>query len=71
MDLELDYHPLAFDHFLAGRTHVQPLMFSAQYNGGKLTLTGEPVNTIIDGTSFRTGIGMACNYRSGFRKLNE
>lgn len=21
-DLELDYHPLAFDHFLAGQTHI-------------------------------------------------
>jgi hypothetical protein len=41
MDLELDYHPLAFDRFLAGQTHIQPLMFSAQYNGEKLTLTGE------------------------------
>jgi hypothetical protein len=41
MNLTLDYQPLAFDHFLAGSTHIQPLMFSAQYNGEKFTLTGE------------------------------
>lgn len=41
MDLELNYHPLVFDRFLAGKTHIQPLMFSAQYNGEKFTLTGE------------------------------
>lgn len=68
MDLELDYHPLVFDHFFADRAHVQPLMLSAQYHGEKLTLTGD---TTIDGTAFGTGIGMVCKYRSGFRKLNE
>jgi hypothetical protein len=41
MDLELDYHPLAFDYFLAGQTHIQSLMLSAQYNGEKLILTGD------------------------------
>lgn len=40
-DLQLDYHPLAMDRFGAGHSLVQPLMFSAQYNGEKLTLTGE------------------------------
>jgi hypothetical protein len=38
-------------------------MFSAQYHGEKLTLTGA---TAVDGTALGTGIGMACKYRSGF-----
>jgi hypothetical protein len=41
MDLKLDYHPLPGDRFKAGRAHIRPLMFSAQYNGEKFTLTGE------------------------------
>ncbi|MGR8952013.1 MAG: hypothetical protein ACU83V_06335 [Gammaproteobacteria bacterium] len=41
MDLKLDYRPLPGDRFMDGRSHIRPLMFSAQYNGEKLTLTGE------------------------------
>jgi hypothetical protein len=41
MDLKLDYRPLPGDGFMSGRSHIRPLMFSAQYNGEKLTLTGE------------------------------
>ncbi|MBL1262824.1 hypothetical protein [Candidatus Methylomicrobium oryzae] len=40
-DLQLDYHPLAGDRFGPGTSFVRPLMLSAQYNGEKLTLTGE------------------------------
>lgn len=41
MDLRLDYHPQAGEAVKAGQSHIRPLMFSAQYNGEKLTLTGE------------------------------
>jgi hypothetical protein len=41
MDLKLDYHPLPGEILQAGRSHIRPLMFSAQYNGEKFTLTGE------------------------------
>jgi len=40
-DLALDYHPEVGDRFGAGTSYVRPLMFSAQYNGEKLTLTAE------------------------------
>jgi len=41
MDLKLDYHPQPGDLFMGGHSHIRPLMFSAQYNGEKFTLTGE------------------------------
>jgi len=41
MNLELDYRPSAGEPLSAGKTHIQPLLFSAQYNGEKFTLTGE------------------------------
>jgi hypothetical protein len=47
MDLEFDYTPVlgerAFNGMLLpnSTTHIQPLLFSAQYNGEKFTLTGE------------------------------
>jgi hypothetical protein len=41
MDLELNYHPAAGETLRASTAHIQPLMFSAQYNGEKFTLTGE------------------------------
>ncbi|MDD1611765.1 MAG: hypothetical protein LUQ57_01345 [Methylococcaceae bacterium] len=41
MDLRLDYHPQPGDWFQDGSSHIRPLMFSAQYNGEKFTLTGE------------------------------
>lgn len=41
MDLELDYQPAAGETLHASTAHIQPLLFSAQYNGEKFTLTGE------------------------------
>ena len=41
MDLELDYHPAIGESLKASTAHIQPLLFSAQYNGEKFTLTGE------------------------------
>jgi hypothetical protein len=41
MDLEFDYFPATGEELRKSRTHIQPLMFSAQYNGEKFTLTGE------------------------------
>ncbi|MEQ1528025.1 MAG: hypothetical protein ABL925_01820 [Methylococcales bacterium] len=41
LDLTLDYQPMPGEQLLAGNTHLQPLLFSAQYNGEKLTLTAE------------------------------
>ncbi|NOT12701.1 MAG: TonB-dependent receptor [Methylococcaceae bacterium] len=41
MDLELDYQPAAGEAMNASTAHIQPLLFSAQYNGEKFTLTGE------------------------------
>ncbi|TAL55982.1 MAG: hypothetical protein EPN89_00015 [Methylovulum sp.] len=41
MDLELDYQPLAGEPLSSGKAHIQPLLFSAQYNGEKFTLTAE------------------------------
>ena len=41
MDLELDYHPAFGETIKASTAHIQPLLFSAQYNGEKFTLTGE------------------------------
>ncbi|MGJ0485617.1 MAG: hypothetical protein ACR65R_13975 [Methylomicrobium sp.] len=41
MDLKLDYDPQPGERLKAGRSHIRPLMFSAQYNGEKFTLTGE------------------------------
>jgi hypothetical protein len=41
MDLELDYHPAVGEALKASTAHIQPLLFSAQYNGEKFTLTGE------------------------------
>jgi len=41
MDLKLHYHPAAGELLRASTAHIQPLMFSAQYNGEKFTLTGE------------------------------
>jgi hypothetical protein len=41
MDLELDYHPAVGETLKASTAHIQPLLFSAQYNGEKFTLTGE------------------------------
>lgn len=41
MDLKLNYHPAAGETLRASTAHIQPLMFSAQYNGEKFTLTGE------------------------------
>ncbi|CAA9892525.1 hypothetical protein METHB2_700020 [Candidatus Methylobacter favarea] len=47
-DFELDYHAAASEVTSAGCSHIQPLLFSAQYNEEKITLTGEynyPCNT--------------------------
>lgn len=47
MDLEFDYTPLPGETTFVGvplaksTTHIQPLLFSAQYNGENFTLTGE------------------------------
>ncbi|MDO9103746.1 MAG: hypothetical protein Q7U57_02165 [Methylovulum sp.] len=41
MDLELDYRPWTGEPLASGKAHIQPLLFSAQYNGEKFTLTGE------------------------------
>ena len=41
MDLKLDYQSPAAGHLTNGSTQIQPLMFSAQYNGENFTLTGE------------------------------
>jgi hypothetical protein len=41
MDLKLDYDPQPGESLKAGRSHIRPLIFSAQYNGEKFTLTGE------------------------------
>lgn len=41
VNLELDYRPVASDIFTNGKAHIQPLVFSAQYNGEKFSLTGE------------------------------
>jgi hypothetical protein len=41
MDLNLDYHPATGEAISASRSHIQPLLFSAQYNGERFTLTGE------------------------------
>jgi len=41
IDFELKYRPAAIDNFEAGKARFRPLLFSAQYNGEKLSLTGE------------------------------
>ena len=41
MDLEFDYNPAPGETLSKSKTHIQPLLFSAQYNGEKFTLTGE------------------------------
>lgn len=42
VDLELKYRPGANEFFLQPNSiHIRPLVFSAQYNGEKLSLTGE------------------------------
>lgn len=41
LDLMLDYHPMQGEPLSSGTTYIQPLLFSAQYNGEKFTLTGE------------------------------
>jgi hypothetical protein len=41
MDTEFEYDPALGEQLSKSRTHIQPLLFSAQYNGEKLTLTGE------------------------------
>lgn len=41
MDLKLSYQPWSGERLTAGDSHIQPLLFSAQYNGEKFTLTGE------------------------------
>jgi hypothetical protein len=41
VDLELEYRPVAGDTFSSGEAHIRPLVFSAQYNGEKFSLTGE------------------------------
>lgn len=41
VDLALEYRSVAGETFLNGKAHVQPLVFSAQYNGEKFSLTGE------------------------------
>lgn len=41
MDLEFNFFPAEAETLGQSRTHIQPLMFSAQYNGEKVTLTGE------------------------------
>ncbi len=42
MDLTFDFNPaLSEKDIPQNRTHIQPLLFSAQYNGEKITLTGE------------------------------
>ncbi len=41
MDFEFTYNPALGESLLKSETHIQPLMFSAQYNGEKFTLTGE------------------------------
>lgn len=41
MDLKLDYQSPVAGLLTNGSTHIQPLMFSAQYNGENFTLTGE------------------------------
>jgi hypothetical protein len=41
MDLEFDFNPALGEPLRKSTTHIQPLLFSAQYNGEKFTLTGE------------------------------
>ncbi|MGR9115854.1 MAG: hypothetical protein ACU85E_08815 [Gammaproteobacteria bacterium] len=41
VDLELNYRPGAGDRLEAGDVRFRPLLFSAQYNGDKFSLTGE------------------------------
>jgi hypothetical protein len=41
MDLEFDYLPATGEDLRKSTTQIQPLMFSAQYNGENFTLTGE------------------------------
>lgn len=41
VDLGLKYHPGAQEIFESGRIVIRPLLFSAQYNGEKFSLTGE------------------------------
>ncbi|WP_411725645.1 hypothetical protein [Methyloglobulus sp.] len=41
MDLEFDYNPALGKTLRKSETHIQPLLFSAQYNGEKFILTGE------------------------------
>jgi len=41
VNLKLDYQSSAGEPLSNGSTHIQPLMFSAQYNGENFTLTGE------------------------------
>lgn len=40
-DLELKYNPTSSDWLADGTLHFQPILFSAQYNGEKFSLTGE------------------------------
>jgi predicted porin len=41
VDLTLKYNPSSNDFIAPGSTRIQPLVFSAQYNGGKFGLTAE------------------------------
>ena len=41
MDLTFDYNPAPGEALRRSQSHIQPLLFSAQYNGEKFTLTGE------------------------------
>ncbi len=41
MDTEFDFIPARSDKLRKSETRIQPLLFSAQYNGEKFTLTGE------------------------------
>ncbi len=40
-DLELNYKPTSSDWLSDGNLHFRPVLFSAQYNGEKFSLTGE------------------------------
>jgi len=51
-DLLLDYRPISGDIFSAGKIHLQPLLFSAQYNGEKWTLAAEYEYQWLDLTAF-------------------
>ncbi len=41
LDMNFEYEPSLIENLHKSKTRMQPLLFSAQYNGEKLTLTGE------------------------------